>query len=45
MSPFVSEVSVKVNPLAETKGGRVGTSVLPPESVNGVGVLVPSLQC
>ena len=42
MSPFVAKVSVEVNTWAETKGGRVGVPVLPPESVHGVGVLVPA---
>ena len=42
MSPFVAKVSVEVNTWAETKGERVGVPVLPPESVHGVGVLVPA---
>ena len=43
MSPFVSKVSVEVDTLAETKGDRVGSPVLPPESVHCVGVLVPGV--
>ena len=44
MSPFVAKVSVEVNTWAETKGERVGVPVLPPESVHGVGVLVPAVS-
>ena len=43
MSPFVSKVSVQVHARAETKGDRVAVPVLPPESVHGVGVLVPGV--
>ena len=43
MSPFVTKVSVEVDTLAETKGDRVGSPVLPPESVHGVRVLVPGV--
>ena len=43
MSPFVSKVSVQIHARAETKGGRVAVPVLPPESVDGVGILVPAV--
>ena len=43
MRPFVSKVSVEIHTWAETKGARIGVSILSPESVHRLGILVPSL--
>ena len=40
MTPLVAEVSVEIHARAESKHGRVGIPVLPPQSVRGVRVFV-----
>ena len=42
MSPLVAKVPVEVHPGTEAESRPVGSSVLPPESVDCVGVLVPA---